>query len=241
MCVTHLSHLMCFSAILRAACAHSQCCIRTVYVLDLQHCTVHVYVICVCQMLCILKPVAVQMCPRDRESEGHMDKVTWAQHVLLLEAWWTGFTQQSSHCVCVSVCDCADKNSIVSALQCVLFVWLVSLLFVWQKGLRHYMSFCLILNLFLAWKWPNMIDVGCLEHRCIKNNYIPDAKMVLIQFSENCSALLVCAVVFLLLAPPATSSSAHRLYSVMTSEVLNHFSRLEKGLTNRKPPWIKHV
>lgn len=62
-----------------------------IYVLRLQHCTVYVYVICVCQMFCILKPVAMQMWPRERaresEREGHMDKVTWAHHVLLLEAW----------------------------------------------------------------------------------------------------------------------------------------------------------
>lgn len=37
---------------------------------------------------------------RERETEGHMDEVTWAHHVLLPEAWWTNFTQQSSHCVC---------------------------------------------------------------------------------------------------------------------------------------------
>lgn len=52
-----------------------------------------------------------------------------------------------SLCVCVSVCDCADGNSTVSVLQCVLFVWLVSLRFARQEGLSVTVSFCLKLNL----------------------------------------------------------------------------------------------
>lgn len=40
-----------------------------VCVLRLQHCTVYEYVICVCQMFCVLKPAAMQMWPGERERE----------------------------------------------------------------------------------------------------------------------------------------------------------------------------
>lgn len=109
-------------------------------------CTVHVYVVCMWQIFCISEPGAVQMCPRERQSKGHMDKVTWAHHVLLLQAWWTGFTQQSSHCVCVSVRLYWWKQH----CKCVLFVQLVLLLFPWQNGLRLWGSFSPILILLLA-------------------------------------------------------------------------------------------
>lgn len=58
------SDLMCVFLSLWATYAYS-----TVHVLHLQHCTV--CVLCVYQMFCILEPVALQMCPWEREGESH--------------------------------------------------------------------------------------------------------------------------------------------------------------------------
>lgn len=65
------------------------------YVLLLQDCVyVCVYLTCVCQIFFFssLTIAAMQMCLRERDREkcstrGHMEGVTWAHHVSLLEAW----------------------------------------------------------------------------------------------------------------------------------------------------------
>lgn len=103
------------------------------YVLLLQDCVcVCVYLTCVCQIFfSSLTIAAMQMCLRERDTErnavqgGHMEVVTWAHHVSLLEAWWIGFKQQSSHCVCRFVSVLSKKNSTVSAFfaQCDWAIW----------------------------------------------------------------------------------------------------------------------
>lgn len=65
------------------------------YVLLLQDCVcVCVYLTCVCQIFfSSLSIAAMQMCLREKDTErnavqgGHMEGVTWAHHVSLLEAW----------------------------------------------------------------------------------------------------------------------------------------------------------
>lgn len=102
------------------------------YVLLLQDCVcVCVYLTCVCQIFFLASRLQRCRCASQGETQREMQckGVTWKEshdHVSLLEAWWIGFKQQSSHCVCrfVSVLS-KKKNSTVSAFfaQCDWAIW----------------------------------------------------------------------------------------------------------------------
>lgn len=87
-------------------------------------------------------------CASQGETQREMQckGVTWKEshdHVSLLEAWWIGFKQQSSHCVCrfVSVLS-KKKTSTVSAFfaQCDWAIW------DWERKV-FCVLYCLKLNL----------------------------------------------------------------------------------------------
>lgn len=91
------------------------------YVLLLQDCVcVCVYLTCVCQIF--FSRLQRCRCASQGETQREMQckGVTWKEshdHVSLLEAWWIGFKQQSSHCVCRFVSVLSKKKTVQSVLS----------------------------------------------------------------------------------------------------------------------------